>query len=79
MVANSSLLTQLSTPAIWYPEQSDADYEEEIASMLVRAKATDAFLKGEVDADFFLNFLHESGVDVFEAAEEWSLGDGIIV
>lgn len=79
MVGNSSLLTQLSTPAIWYPEQSEADFFEEVASMLVRVKATEAFLKGEVDADFFLNFLHESGVDVFEAAEEWSLDDGIIV
>lgn len=79
MVANNSLLTQLATPAIWYPKQSEADFEEEIASMLVRAKATDAFLKGEVDADFFLNFLHESGIDVFEASEEWNLDDGIII
>lgn len=76
---NSNLLVQLATPAIWYPDQSEEDFSEEIASMLVRVKATESFLKGEVDADFFLNFLHESGIDVFEAAEEWNLDDGIIV
>ena len=79
MVESNNLLFRLSTPAIWYPEQSEEDFQEEINLMLTRVNATDAFLKGEVDADFFLNFLHESGIDVFEAAEEWSLNDGIIV
>lgn len=79
MAGNSNLLVQLATPAIWYPEQLEEDFQEEINLMLTRVNATEAFLKGEVDADFFLNFLHESGIDVFEAAEEWSLDDGIIV
>lgn len=77
MAANN--LIQLATPAIWYPEQSEEEIEEEISLMMLRANATAAFLKGEVDADFFLNFLHESGIDVFAASEEWDLNNGIIV
>lgn len=74
-----SNLIQLATPAIWYPEQSEEEAQEEIDMMMLRANATAAFLKGDVDADFFLNFLHESGIDIFAAAEEWNLDDGIIV
>lgn len=72
-------MLNFATPAIWYPGQTEEEADEEIDLMMLRANATAAFLKGEVDADFFLNFLHESGIDVFAAAEEWNLGDGIIV
>jgi len=72
-------MLDISTPAIWYPGQSDEEEQEEIQSMMLRANATQAFLKGEIDADFFLNFLHELGLDVFSVSEEWNLGDGIIV
>lgn len=72
-------MINIATPGIWYPEQSNEEFEEEIELMLLRSQATKAFIEGEVDADFFLNFLHESGINVFEASEEWNLGDGIIV
>ncbi len=69
----------LATPAIWYPGQTEEEAEEEIDLMMLRANATATFLKGEVDADFFFNFLHESGIDIFAASQEWNLEDGIIV
>jgi hypothetical protein len=71
-------MIEVSTPGVWYPGQTEEELEEEIELMLLRSKATNAFVTGQVDADFFLNFLHESGVDIFSAAEEWNLGDGII-
>ena len=72
-------MLDISTPAIWYPGQSELDLHEETELMLLRAKATDAFWKGEIDADYFLNFLSEMGIDVFEAGEEWNLSDVIVV
>lgn len=65
----------LATPAIWYPGQSDEDVQEEIDLMMVRAKYTAAFLKGEIAADTFLDFLDEVGFDVFDIAENWGLVD----
>lgn len=69
----------LATPAIWYPGQTEEEAQEEIDLMMLRADVTATFLKEEVDADFFLNFLHESGIDIFAASEEWNLNDGVIV
>lgn len=63
----------LATPAIWYPGQSELEYEEEIDLMLQRANMTAAFLRGEVHPDTFLDFLTEQEYDVFELAEDWEL------
>jgi hypothetical protein len=68
-------MLDVRTPAIWFPGQT----QEESELMLLRAKVTDAFLKGEVNADFFLNFLSEMGVDVFEASKTWDLANGFIL
>lgn len=68
-------MRNLSSPAIWYPGQTDEDVQEEIDLMMVRAKYTSAFLKGEIHADTFLDFLNEAGFDVFDLAENWGLGD----
>lgn len=69
----------LPTPGIWYPGQSEKEWEEEVELMILRANATDAFSRGEVDADWFLNFLHELGTDVFTAAEGWAQDEQLIV
>lgn len=69
-------MLNLATPAIWYPGQTDEEVQEEIALMMVRAKYTDAFIKGEIHADTFLDFLNEVGFDVFDLAEGWGLEDG---
>lgn len=63
----------LATPVIWYPGQSEADFNEEIDLMLVRAQITADFLQGGIHPDTFLDFLDEQGFDVFELAEEWQL------
>lgn len=72
-------MIEISTPGIWFPGQTEEELNEEVELMMLRSKATQAFIKGEVDADFFLNFLHESGVDIFAASEEWNLVNGIII
>ncbi|MEH2377612.1 MAG: hypothetical protein V7K27_01725 [Nostoc sp.] len=63
----------LSTPAFWYPGQTEKDIQEEIDLMIVRAKYTSAFIKGEIHADTFLDFLNEVGFDVFDLARDWEL------
>ncbi|MEH2414479.1 hypothetical protein [Nostoc sp.] len=70
-------MLNLCTPAIWYPGQTDEDIQEEIDLMMVRAKYTSAFLKGEIHADTFLDSLDETGHDVFDLAQQWILGDDI--
>lgn len=67
-------MINISTPAIWYPGQSDEDFESEIALMLERANLTRDFLAGKVEADVFLDFLDQQGYDPFELAESyWNL------
>ncbi|MBD2435822.1 hypothetical protein [Nostoc sp. FACHB-110] len=73
MVENNTL----ATPALWYPGQTSQEFEEEVALMLVRAQWTQAFLKGEIHPDTFLDFLDEQGHDVFDLADDWGLGDDI--
>ncbi|ALF52963.1 hypothetical protein ACX27_09040 [Nostoc piscinale CENA21] len=70
-------MPNLSTPVLWYPGQTEVDLQEEIDLMLVRTKWTSSFLKGEIQADTFLDFLNEQGYDVFDLADDWGLGDGI--
>ncbi|AFY31606.1 hypothetical protein [Calothrix sp. PCC 7507] len=66
-------MLNLSTPAIWYPGQSDLDFEEEINLMMSRAYMTRDFLQGKIAPDTFLDFLDEQEFDVFELAEDWEL------
>lgn len=61
------------TPAIWYPGQSDSDFELEVDLMLIRAQITSDFLNGNIPPDTFLDFLDQQGFDVFELAEDWRL------
>ncbi|MBD2492395.1 hypothetical protein [Aulosira sp. FACHB-615] len=70
-------MPNLSTPVLWYPGQTEVDLQEEIDLMLVRAKWTSAFLKNEIHADTFLDFLNEQGYDVFDLADDWGLGDDV--
>ncbi|WP_322703756.1 hypothetical protein [Nostoc sp. DedQUE04] len=68
------MANKLETPAIWYPGQSQLEYEEEINLMLQRAQITAAFLRGEIYPDTFLDFLDEEEFDVFELADDWEFG-----
>ena len=70
MVENNELF---ATPVLWYPGQSETDFESEIDLMLVRAQITADFLHGDIHPDTFLDFLNEQGFDVFELAEDWQL------
>lgn len=70
-------MIDVSTPAIWYPGQSDQDFEEELSLMMSRAAFTRDFLQGLVTPEQFLDFLNDDGFDIFELADKWDLGDGV--
>ncbi|MBD2519958.1 hypothetical protein H6G93_34455 [Nostoc sp. FACHB-973] len=70
-------MIDVSTPAIWYPGQSDLDFQEEVSQMMARAAFTRDFLQGNVTPGDFLDFLDDEGFDIFELAEDWGLGDDI--
>ncbi|MEA5627567.1 hypothetical protein [Nostoc sp. UHCC 0251] len=70
-------MINLSTPAVWYPGQSDVDFKEEVSRMMSRAYMTRDFLQGTIAPDQLLDFLDDEGFDIFELAEDWGLGDGV--
>jgi hypothetical protein len=63
----------LSTPVLWYPGQSECEFDEEVELMLARSQITADFLYGKIYPDTFLDFLDEQGFDVFELAHDWQL------
>lgn len=67
----------ISIPAIWYPGQSDIEFDEELDLMLEWSARSRAFLNGDIPPDQLLDFINDQGFDVFEVAESWNLGDGI--
>ncbi|MBN3889906.1 MAG: hypothetical protein HWQ43_12240 [Nostoc sp. JL31] len=71
-------MINISTPAIWYPGQSDVEFSEELNLMMERAAITRDFLNGDIPPDHLLDFINDQGFDVFEVSEDWDLGDGII-
>lgn len=61
----------LATPALWYPGQSEAEWQDEVDAMVERAYITAAFMRGEVYVDSFLDYLAEEYADPLEVAEVW--------
>ena len=67
-------MIDISTPAIWYPGQTKAEFEEEISLMMQRARMTDELLNGTLETDTFLDMLDGQGFDVFDLSENcWNL------
>lgn len=67
-------LPLLATPALWYPGQDEGEWEFELEQTIARSRVTDAFLNGEVDPDWFLDYLAQDDLDPLEVAEEeWEL------
>lgn len=61
----------IATPALWYPGQTDQEWQEELDAMIVRSRMTSDFLQGRIDAETFLDFLAETYCNPFDVAEEW--------
>lgn len=61
----------LATPALWYPGQSEEEWQAEIDAMADRAYITAAFMRGEVYVDSFLDYLAEKYADPLAVAEAW--------
>ncbi|MDZ7966872.1 MAG: hypothetical protein RM368_18150 [Nostoc sp. DedSLP03] len=68
----------ISVPVIWYPGQSGEEFAEELNLMMARSAMTRDFLNGEIPPDHLLDFINDQGFDVFDVAQDWDLGDGII-
>jgi hypothetical protein len=67
-------MINISTPAIWYPGQTDLELEEEIGLMMERSRMTGDLLNGTLETDVFLDMLDGQGFDVFDLAENcWNL------
>ena len=64
----------LATPEIFTGEECFEEMEAKMRQMLRRARATDAFLKGEISPEDFEEILEINGVDVIQAAEDWDAG-----
>jgi hypothetical protein len=63
----------LATPAIWYPGQSEAEWQEELDLMVKRSHVTSDFLQGKIAPDTFLDYLAEEYQDPLIVAEDWEL------
>lgn len=61
----------LATPAIWYPGQSDAEWQDELDRMVERSRMTQALLQGKIAPDTFLDYLAEEYQDPLIVAEDW--------
>ena len=61
----------LATPALWYPGQSEEDWQAEIEAMVDRAYVTAAFMRGEVEPDSFLDYLAQEYADPMEISQSW--------
>lgn len=66
---DNNLEAELAVPVIWYPGQSEAEFQKEIVLHIARANMTRDFLSGKLEADTFLDFLDSQGYDPFELAE----------
>lgn len=53
----------IATPALWYPGQSQEEWEDEVNAMLERSYITDQFMKGNVETDSFLDYIAENFAD----------------
>lgn len=61
----------LATPALWFPGQSEEEWQAEVEAMLDRSLVTSEFLKGNVAVDVFLDCIAEEYGDPLEVAELW--------
>lgn len=61
----------LATPALWYPGQSEKEWQAEVTAMMDRAYITAAFMRGEVEPDSFLDYLAEEYADPVEISQHW--------
>ena len=67
-------MTFFATPALIYPGQDPEQFAAEVERMITRAKITAAWERGEIDTITFMDAMDELGVDIIQAAEDWSSG-----
>ncbi|ARV63375.1 hypothetical protein BZZ01_32775 (plasmid) [Nostocales cyanobacterium HT-58-2] len=55
---------------IWYPNQSETEFLEEVTRMLAVVRMQEDFLRGSLDADVLLDFLDEQEFDVYKLSDD---------
>lgn len=71
-ITTPNLSAVLARPAIWYPGQSQTDWEEEIEVMLEVSSAVALFTSGRIDAVEYLDRVDAIGIDplsIFEVID----------
>ena len=67
-------MTIFATPALIYPGQDPEEFAYEVQRMIQRAEITAAWEHGEIDIFTFMDAMDELGIDIIQAAEDWSSG-----
>jgi hypothetical protein len=68
------LVTHFATPAILTADMSEAEIDLEFEKMMLRSVATSEFIKGNIDAEDFVEALDAGGVHIDAALRDWSYG-----
>ncbi|MBC7971540.1 MAG: hypothetical protein H7Z11_15700 [Verrucomicrobia bacterium] len=66
-------LDQLVIPALWFPETSQAEWEESVWTMLEASFALGDFANGHIDAGQYLDQIESIGIDPLSL---WDVMDG---
>ena len=53
----------LARPALWFPNQSSDDWQEELYTMLESSLALGDFINGKIDAEQYLDRIESIGID----------------
>ena len=75
----------LDTPLIIVPGMSDADIDAEWNAHVERVRMTDMFLAGEIDPEYYCDFMAQQSIDpeeLLDAAEEnleFAIAEGLVI
>lgn len=64
----------LATPAIFTASMTPQEIAWEFQRMAERTLITREFVQGRITPDQFENSMHELGVDIYHAQEQWEQG-----
>lgn len=65
------MVNRFQTPVIWYPNQEEIDFQQQIEDAFFRAYATEEWLQGRLETDSFLDILDSHKIDVYDLADLW--------
>lgn len=69
MIPGPDVASRLVLPAIWTPDTSQAQWEEELWTAVEASLALGAFLNGHIDADQYMDAIADIGIDPLSLEE----------